>query len=461
MASPAHDLVIRGGTVVTAGSAIAEDIGISAGRVAQIGGAMAGRIELDASEALVLPGGVDMHVHLTGSSTGPGGEPSFADTFATGTRAAAAGGVTTVGVMTIAGAGERLRDVVEEHRDGLRAQAVVDWVTHPGVLTTGSETRADLAALAGAGHRSFKIFTISLDLGCPDVVALVADAGSHGMLTMVHCEDQALIDFCGQRLLAGGRGGLAYYPASRPVASEVAAVQRAVAVCELTGAPIYLVHLSSRRALDAARRARARGLPVFVESRPMYLALTEEVFARADPGAYTGQPPLRPAGDSAALWDGIVDGSVHTIGSDHAPWLRAHKTAPELDVTTARPGVAELETMLPLLYTYGVAAGRIGVERLVALTATNPARLFGLYPRKGTIATGSDADLVVLDPQHSRTVDGSRGESRSDYSVYDGQALVGWPRFTISRGEVIWRDGKVAAAAGRGREVRQAQPLLG
>lgn len=453
-----HDLVIRGGLVASAAGAGEADLGITGGQVAQLGGAMRGRTELEAAGALVLPGAVDMHVHLSANGRPPQGPPAFVDTFDSGTRAAAAGGVTTVGVMTFPAEHEGLASAVTRHRGGLQQKALVDWLLHPGVVRVPEGLRVDLAQLARAGHRSFKVFLAALDAGDGELVSAVAAAGGHGMLTMVHCEDQALLRFSAQRLLAEGHGGLAGYAASRPTVAEVAAVQRAIAICELTGAPIYLVHVSSRRALAAARDARAAGLPVFVETRPMYLHFTQEVYLEPDGGKYIGQPPLRWADDVKALWEGIAGGAVDTLGSDHAPWLWADKLDPQLDVTTARPGVAELETMLPALYSYGVAAGRITLERLVALTATNPARLFGLYPRKGTIAVGGDADLVVLDPKQRRRVDGARGQSLADYSIYDGQELLGWPRFTISRGTVVCRDGEITAAPGRGREV-QAGPL--
>ena len=230
------------------------------------------------------------------------------------------------------------------------------------------------------------------------MLAAVGIAGRHGMLTLIHCEDGALVRFAGQRLLAAGRGGLADWAQSRPVAAERAAVERAVAMCEATGSPVYIVHLSSRAALESARRARSRGLPVFVETRPLYLYLTSAALAGPQPGRYIGSPPLREPDDQAALWAGLADGSVHTVGSDHAPWSLRDKIDDALDVTTARQGVADLETIMPMLFSEGVRAGRISLARFVALTSANPARLFGLYPRKGTIAAGSDADLVVLDP---------------------------------------------------------------
>jgi dihydropyrimidinase len=235
------------------------------------------------------------------------------------------------------------------------------------------------------------------------------------------------------------------------VPAERAAVERAVAICEATGSPVYIVHLSSQAALRAARRGRARGLPVYVETRPLYLYLTSEALAEPDGAKYIGAPPLREPDDVEALWSGLADGSVDTIGSDHAPWRLADKLDRSQDVTTARQGVADLETMLPMLFSAGVRTGRISLQRFISLTSTGPARLFGLYPRKGTIAVGSDADLVVLDPELRRTIDGGSMRSRAGYSTYDGREVCGWPRFTVSRGDVVLEDGQVLAEPGRGQ----------
>ncbi len=228
-------------------------------------------------------------------------------------------------------------------------------------------------------------------------------------------------------------------------------MERAVAICDATGSPIYIVHLSSADALAAARRGRAAGLPVYVETRPLYLYLTSELLSGPDGGKYIGAPPLREPHDVSALWTGLADGSVDTVGSDHAPWALADKLDESQNVLTARQGVADLETMLPMLFDAGVGTGRISLHKFVSLISTGPARLFGLYPRKGTIAVGSDADLVVLDPQLRRTVDGSAMHSRAGYSAYDGREVSGWPRFTISRGDIVLRTARCCATPGRGQ----------
>jgi dihydropyrimidinase len=457
MASEFCDLVIRGGTVVTAGSSAECDLGISDGRISQLGGDLRGHRELDASGAYVLPGGLDMHVHLSPSGPVEPGKPDWVDDFASGSAAAIAGGVTTIGNMTFPVGGDSLPRSLDRDLRAASASASIDYVLHAVMIRPTEATSAELRSLATAGHMSLKLFMTSADFEANSdaIVEAVKVAGQHGMLTLIHCEDGALLRFAANELLVSGRGGLANFAASRPVAAERAAVERAVAICELTGSPIYIVHLSSRSALRAAAAARARGLPVFVETRPLYLYLSSAAFAGPEPGRYIGAPPLREPEDIAALWAGLADGSIDTLGSDHAPWSLADKLDDSLNVITARQGVADLETMLPMLFSAGVRTGRISLSRFVALTATNPARLFGLYPRKGTIAVGSDADLLVLDPDRRRTIDGRSMRSRSDYSAYDGQEVYGWPRFTISRGEVVLADGEVLAEPGRGQWLRR------
>ena len=450
------DLVVRGGTVVTAGGAGRADVGVAGGKIVQLGGSLRGRREIDAAGALVLPGGIDMHVHLTQPEPPEPGVPGWADDFGSGSRAAIAGGITTVGNMTFPWAGQSLREALD--RDlAAAADAAVDYVLHPVLSDPSPAAVAEVPGLAADGHTSLKLFMVdpAFEEHADQALAAIAAAGRSGMLTLLHCEDGPLVRFAGQALVARGQGGLASWGPSRPDYAERAAVDRAAAICETTGAPVYIVHLSSALALASARRAQAAGLPVFVETRPVYLHLTGEVLAGPDGGKYIGSPPLREPADVAALWSGLADGTIHTLGSDHAPWLLADKTDPALDVTNARQGVADLETLLPMLFSAGVATGRLSLPRFVELTSTAAARLFGLYPRKGTIAVGSDADLVVLDPQARRVIDGRSMQSRAGYSVYDGMTVTGWPRYTVSRGEVVLDGGEVTAPPGRGQWLRR------
>ncbi len=449
---------MRGGTVVTAGGQADCDVAIRDGLISQLGGSPRGRRELNARGALVLPGGLDLHVHLSSPESAEPGVPAWADDFDSGTAAAAAGGITTVGNMTFPVPGDSLARALDRDLGAARDQARVDYLLHPVLAEPTAAALDELPALARAGHTSVKLFMVAeeFDSHADQMIEAVRIAGQHGMLTLIHCEDGPLVRHAGEHLVRAGRGGLEHFAASRPVAAERAAVARAVSICEATGSPVCVVHLSSRDALAAARAGKARGLPVFVETRPLYLYLTSESLAAPDGARFIGAPPLREATDVAALWAGLADGAVDTVGSDHAPWRLADKLDPSQDVTTARQGVADLETMLPMLFDAGVAAGRLSLARFVAVTAASPARLAGLWPRMGTIAPGADADLVVLDPRLERTIDGAAMRSRAGYSPYDGRPVRGWPRFTVSRGEVVYEDGQVTGAPGRGRWLHRA-----
>ncbi len=471
------DLVITGGEVVTAGSRGRADIGVADGRVVQIGGDVpvgpSTRV-IDATGRFVLPGGVDVHVHLSPAympaGVGPGGvtptsgEPAladdvlaWADDFVSGSHAAAAGGITTIGNMTFSRTGETPLQAVERTaRDGER-DSIVDFILHP-VMLTAQGMAEQVEELAAAGCSSVKFFMMfdSFDAEAADYVKVLARAGEHGLVTMIHCEDACVVGHVTGQLIEAGHTHPRNYGRSRPAYAEAMAVSRAVAYAEATGSPIYIVHLSSREALEIAQHARARGVPVFVETRPIYLLFDESYLDREDGGLYVGNPPLRSAEDVGALWQGLIGGGIDTVCTDHAPSLSADKTGPDVDITTVAPGMADLETMLPLLYSEGVRTGRITLEQFVGVTATNAAKIFGIYPQKGTIAVGSDADLVIWDPAGRTTFDAGLAHTRTDFSLYDGWEIEGGPVTTISRGVVVFDDGAIVAGDARGRLVRKA-----
>jgi dihydropyrimidinase len=226
-------------------------------------------------------------------------------------------------------------------------------------------------------------------------------------------------------------------------------------MCAATGATTYVVHVSSREALSEIGRARRRGLPMHAETRPLYLHLTERALAGPEGGAQIGSPPIRSAADRRALWRALGSGLVDTCCSDHAAWSLADKLDERLDIRSALPGVPELETLRPMLFSEGVLTGRMSLETFVRVTATNAARIFGIHPRKGTIAVGSDADLVLWDASEVRTIRAAEGQSRCDYSPYEGRRVTGWPRYTLRRGEVIYSDGHIVGSPGTGRHVRR------
>ena len=452
------DLVIRSGTVVNAASRFQADLGIRGDRIVQIGGEISGTREIDANGLTVLPGAIDAHVHLTTDEPDPSAI-QWADDFTSGSQAALAGGVTTVGNMTFLRPDESMRDALNREAMLVREQAIADVILHPVIADPRQAIIDEVDELLDAGHADIKFFmsTPTYDTNSLGFLKATDAAGRHGLLTMIHCEDYPIIRWSIDKLIHEGRGGLSNYPASRPVISEVVATQRAVALCEITGAPVYIVHLSSAAALDVCRDAQARGLPVYVETRPLYLHLTSERFLDADGAKYVGQPPLRDEPDRIALWDGLRTGAIHTICTDHAPWTLEHKLDRSLHVGNLRPGVENLQTMLPMLYDEGVRNDRISLEQLVALTSTNVAKLFGLYPRKGTIAVGADADLVLWDTDQRRVIRDEDMLSRAGHSIYAGTEIAGWPTITIRRGEVVFENGQVTGAPGSGSLLRRGQ----
>jgi dihydropyrimidinase len=446
------DIVIRNGEIVTAAGSIGRaDIGIADGIIAQIGGALEGRQELDASGKLILPGGVDAHVHLSFPEK-EDGQPGWVDDFTSGSAAALAGGITTLGNMTFLTPGETPLSGLERETAVARDQTIADLFLHPVLGEITPRVLGEIPKLLSSGCNSIKLFTVfpRFDSQVRGFVEAIRQADASGLLTLIHCEDYALIEDATARLVAAGKSSLRYYAASRPVISEVVATQRGVAFAEATGAPVYIVHVSSERALEVCAEAQSRGVPVYVETRPLYLHLTHERFEDEDGGKYVGQPPLRDQRDVDALWAGIQQGVVHTVCTDHAPWSLSAKLDPAHTLTNLRPGVENLQTMLPMLYSEGVRAGRITLSRFVEATSTNPAKLFGLYPRKGTIAVGSDADLVIFDPDLTRAVEGSMLKSNADYSVYEGWQVTGWPLLTLRRGEIVFRDDEVIGQPGSG-----------
>jgi dihydropyrimidinase len=456
------DLVVRGGTIVSPGRREIADVGVQDGRIAQLGGAMTGLSELDAHGLLVIPGGIDAHVHLVCAAMAAelaalGEHQIWVDDFWSGSLAAIAGGITTVGNMTFALPGESMTAAIARDMAGAVAEAAVDWFLHPVLTPLGEHTAGEIAELAADGHTSIKVFLSDPEFaaGTPGLADAVAAAGRAGSLTLVHCEDAGMLHRAGQDLIDSGHGAVRHFPEARPVSAEVEAVDDAIDITRETGAPVYVVHLSSAAALERCRQARAAGLPVYVETRPLYLHLTRERFDEPDAAKYVGAPPLREPADREALWRGLAAGEVDTVCSDHAPWTLAAKLDPALDVVTARQGVADLETLMPMLFSEGVAAGRISLDRFVELTSANAARLFGLYPGKGAIAVGSDADLALWDPRQRKVIDGAQMQSRAGYSVYDGWTVQGWPRFVIRRGQLVLADGASMVEPGQGRWARR------
>lgn len=453
----AFDVVIRHGRIVNAGSMAMADIGIVNGVITQIGGDMHAERAIDATGRLLLPGGIDAHVHLSSPPQRIMEEHCWVDDFTSGSAAALAGGITTLGNMTFLTAGETPLAGLAREAAIAREQTIADLFLHPVLGETPPEVLDEIPHVLASGCNTIKFFMSSaqFDSQVLGYTEATRRAGASDLLTLIHCEDFALMANAAERLTAEGRTSLRNYAESRPVISEVVATQRAVAIAEATGAPVYIVHLSSQRALEVCADAQGRGVPVYVETRPFYLHLTRERLEESDGAKYIGQPPLREQSDVDALWRGIQQGVLHTVCTDHAPWSLAAKLDPSLTITHLRPGAENLQTMLPMLYSEGVRTGRISLGRFVEVTSTNAAKLFGLYPRKGVIAVGSDADIAIFDPELTRTVTADMLKSNADYSVYEGWSVTGWPILTLRRGEVVFRDDTVVGSPGSGELVRR------
>jgi dihydropyrimidinase len=450
------DLAIAGATAVTPDGVLARDVGIRGGKIVQVaapGNLEASTATIDARGMLLLPGAIDAHTHLDAEMY----NARTIDDFESGTLAAAAGGVTSIIDYAFQPDGGTLAGAIAKWHAKADGRAIIDYGFHVAILDPSPQAIAEIASIAGRGVTSFKIFMMrGFEARARDFMRAfraVADAGA--MLT-IHAEDEHVIGYCTERLLGAGKSGVANFSASRPPLSEAAAVERGLAMASSANAPAYFVHLSSAGALNAIRRARAREQVVLAETRPIYLYLTDERFLEAAGEKYVGFPPLRSERDREAVWEAIADGTIDVLATDHCSWNLAHKSAPDR-FTRIPPGMANLETLVPMLYSEGVVKRGLPLARFIDLIAGNPARIFGLYPRKGAIAEGSDADLIVFDPNRQVVIRSSEMHSRADYDVFEGFEVTGWPRETISRGEVVATFRKPTARAGRGRYLERAR----
>src|SRR6266702_2355406 len=451
-----YDLVIRNGTVATAADTASCDIGIKDGVITTLGRDLApGVQEIDASGRLILPGGIDSHCHIEQRSSAG---VVCADDFYSATVAAAFGGTTTVIPFAAQHRGQSLRQVVEEYHEAARPKAVIDYAFHliisdPSEQVIGQE----LPALIRDGYTSFKVYMtydlLRLDDG--QMLDILALARRDGAMVMIHAENHDMIAWLTTRLLARGRGAPRYHAVSHARLAEGEATNRAVALAELLDVPLLIVHVSAAEAIDVIRDAQTKGLKIYGETCPQYLFLTADDIAMDLEGTkFCCSPPPRDKAGQEAVWRGLANGTFQVLSSDHAPY-RYDETGKLLkgDKTTFKDtanGVPGIELRVPLLFSEGVGKGRIDLNRFVALTATNHAKLYGLYPRKGTIAVGSDADIAIWDPRKQVTVRAADIHDNVGYTPYEGMQLTGWPVTVISRGRIVVDDGKLQATRGSG-----------
>jgi dihydropyrimidinase len=458
---PRFDTVIKSGTVATAADTFRCDVGIRAGRIAALGDDLGDTGEvIDATGCYVLPGGIDSHVHI---SQFQGEGIVMADDFASATLSAAHGGNTMVLPFCLQRKGQSMREALKAYHAEADGNCYVDVSFHliisdPTEQVLGQE----IPALVADGYTSLKIFMTYEDLRLDDreILEVLSVARETGALVMVHAENYDAIRFMTDRLERAGRTAPRYHATSRPIVVEREATHRAISLAELVDVPLMIVHVSNREAMEEIRRAQQKQLKVYAETCPQYLVLTEDDLdgLNMEGAKYVCSPPPRDQQSQEACWEGLSTGVFSLYSSDHCPFRYDDENGKLMPrgrtsfrwVPNGIPGV---ETRLPILFSEGVGKGRIDINRFVQLSSTNHAKAYGMYPRKGTVAIGSDADIVLWDPNRRETIRQSRLHHGPDYTPYEGFAVTGWPVLTMVRGKVVVRDGETVCAAGLGEYV--------
>jgi len=458
MSTKPYDLVLRGGTVATASAVFPADIAIAGETIAAIGRDLpAGAKEIDARGKLVLPGGVDSHCHIEQVS---GAGILNADTFESATVSAAFGGTTTVISFAAQHIGLKLDEVLDAYHALARKGAVIDYAFHMIIADPTEATLKDhIPKLVKAGHATIKVFMTydKIKLDDMQLLDVLYAARENRALVCVHAENHAMISWTGKRLVERGYRAPRYHGVSHPRAGEAEAFNRVIALAAFIDQPIMIFHVSTAEGAARIRQARGEGLKVFAETCPQYLFLTARDLDR--PGLEGAKlicsPPTRQPSDQEALWQALALGDLQTVSSDHEPYRFDAEgkfiAGPNPSFKEIPNGMPGLEARLPLLFDAMVSQGRLGLERFVALASTEPAKIYGLHPRKGDIVIGGDADIAIWDPDRKVTVGAALMHDRTGYSPYEGRTVTGWPVTVLSRGRVVVSDATLRVTAGSGR----------
>jgi dihydropyrimidinase len=454
------DTIIKNATIVTAIDTTLADVGISGGKISAISAQLSpenATQTIDASNHLLLPGGIDVHTHLDM----PFGGTMSADDFQTGTIAAAFGGTTTLIDFAIQYKGQTLRHAFDAWMKKAHDKATIDYAFHCIITDLGSAQLEEMADLIREGVTSFKLFMAYPGVFMLDDASIfraMSQAAKHSGLICMHAENGGAIDVIVQQALAEGKRAPKYHALTRPTTAEAEATSRAIALAEMAGCPVYIVHLSCNEALEKVREARDRGLPAYAETCPQYLYLSlENMNAPGFEGAkYVFTPPLREKWHQEKLWHGLTHDTLQVVSTDHCPFCFKEQKELGIDDFTKIPnGGPGIEHRLSLIYTGGVHGKRFSPNRFVEVVATAPAKLFGLFPRKGTIAVGSDADLVIFDPNEEQVISAKTHHMRVDYSMFEGIQIKGVPKTVLSRGRPVIDAGQFVGRPGSGQFLRR------
>lgn len=445
------DVVIQRGTIITASDIFKADVGVKGEKIAAVGKYLKGKQVIDAEGLYVLPGAVDPHTHLEM----PVGQTISSDTWFTGTRAAAYGGTTTVIDFVEGKPGQTLIEALNERKRMAEKQAVIDYAFHMTLVNAEDSTLDELPALFEAGVTSFKTYTAyeGFRLTDGELLKVLQTVSAQDGMVMVHAENEYIVQHFTRELLDQGKLSPQYHPYSRPPIAEEEAVARVLLLAEAVDAPLYIVHVSCAESARAIAKAKQRGQRVFGETCVQYLWLTEEEYERPgfEAAKYVCQPPLRSSKDRAALWEALSMAHIQAIGTDHCPFnLDGQKDLGQECFTDIPGGLPSVEPRLALVYSYGVRKGLIDLYQWVSLCCTAPAKIFGLYPRKGSLSPGADADIVLFDPRKEVVLSESVLHENVDYTPYEGYDITGYPVATLLRGKVVIKDGHFHAEKGEG-----------
>jgi dihydropyrimidinase len=454
------DTVIQNGMIVTATDTYASDLGISGEKITAVGQALsaenAGRV-IDAAGKLVMPGGIDVHTHLDM----PFGGTKSSDDFESGTIAAAHGGTTTLIDFAIQYKGQTLREAFETWMKKAEGKAAIDYAFHCIITDLNDARLEEMGELVREGVPTFKLFMAYPGVFMLDdatIFRAMGAAAKYGGMICMHAENGGAIDVIVQRALAEGKRAPKYHALTRPTTAEAEATSRAIALAEMAGAPVYIVHLSCNDALEKVREARDRGLATYAETCPQYLYLSIENFnvPGFEGAKYVFTPPLRERWHQEKLWQGLAKDDLQVVSTDHCPFCyKEQKELGKDDFTKIPNGGPGIEHRMSLVYSGGVHGGRFSANRFVQLVATAPAKLFGLYPRKGTIAVGSDGDVVLFDPKAEQVISAKTHHMRVDYSMFEGIRVTGLPQLVLVRGKTVIENGKFTGRAGAGQFVKR------